>query len=161
MFFFVVIAHADSPLVNSEFRAYYKDFTKLAEQHHCLVHDNLLLVSFDEDKNFTAIGPKVVGVCYSIDEWRLVTIRKSYWETIGPFQRKVLVYHELGHCLLGRDHDSTLVDGFCPKSMMYPSVVDAGCAYLGQSYLQELFDTKACPNTEPVCATPTLDDIKK
>lgn len=33
-----------------------------------------------------------------------IIIDRQKWAELGEFQRKALMYHELGHCLLDRDH---------------------------------------------------------
>jgi hypothetical protein len=35
-----------------------------------------------------------------------IAIQSSYWSQMDAIQRKTLIYHELGHCVLGRVHTS-------------------------------------------------------
>jgi len=69
-------------------------------------------------------------------------------------QKEALVFHEMGHCILGRSHDETLLPNNAPKSMMVKDDISvySGCIYaLGgdtscnktsrrEYYLDELFD---------------------
>ena len=104
----------------------------------------------------------VVGTCY----WYSgeITINEEWWKYAFPLERKEVVYHELGHCVLFREHtESTETKGFwawiervlfkigileqkgyfedgCPMSMMHPRTIDSGCMtthYVG--YIDELY----------------------
>ena len=50
-----------------------------------------------------------------------VVFLRSAWDKYSETEREVLVWHELGHCVLGLGHDARVdVDG--PVSIMYPNV---------------------------------------
>ena len=34
----------------------------------------------------------------------LITVRKEVWDVADDSSKRMLIYHELGHCVLGRDH---------------------------------------------------------
>lgn len=52
-----------------------------------------------------SLNPGERGRCTKNEtEPNQVQILKSYWNQADETSRKVLVYHELGHCELGRDH---------------------------------------------------------
>lgn len=71
-------------------------------------------------------GKTVAGVCrYSGNIFipNTVAINKGYWDTIPVPMRKSLVWHELGHCVLGLDHNEDLTPEGYPASVMYPSVI--------------------------------------
>jgi hypothetical protein len=52
-----------------------------------------------------------------------IKINKKFWETASEVQRRILIFHELGHCVLDRRHDDNLIQlGIyvnAPKSLMY------------------------------------------
>lgn len=51
----------------------------------------------------TKVGPwEVKGSCQD----GVVTLNSKYWEHMNDDQKRLLVYHELGHCLLGLPHSS-------------------------------------------------------
>jgi hypothetical protein len=75
------------------------------------------------------------------------------------YEQEALIFHELGHCYLGRNHTSEKLPNGAPKSMMVPNdiTIYSPCVYqIGEEpcdktsrreyYLDELFD----PNTTPV-----------
>lgn len=73
--------------------------------------------------NFDETPPGEIGLCVTYHRvtgtYREVLIDRSSWFFMDHWQREMLVFHELGHCVLGRKHDSTLINGW-PRSLMYP-----------------------------------------
>lgn len=65
-----------------------------------------------------------VAFCSAIEniegvETRRITIDSDYWENTNPLGRFIVLYHELGHCELHRDHRNELDPNNCPYSMMF------------------------------------------
>jgi hypothetical protein len=90
------------------------------------------------------------GVCNSYsDGTKEVLIKKSWWDKASNHQKEVMIYHELGHCALNRDHDTELLtkDEYTVKgSIMNPTI--PGSAHYVQyksSYLTELFTYDKAP----------------
>ncbi len=89
---------------------------------------------------------------------RKITLVESSlcWGSSIEQNREALVFHELGHCLLGRDHRDDLLSGGAPVSIMNSRAVGfyEACAYpIGNEdecdkryrrayYLDELFNAK-------------------
>ncbi len=45
------------------------------------------------------------GVCFEYpDGTKEIIVRKQWWDAVGEAYRESLLFHELGHCRLGRDH---------------------------------------------------------
>ena len=84
--------------------------------------------------------PFVVGRClyasYMFGRVGLeVQIKKSTWLLMTEDERKVLIYHELGHCSLGLGHDERLYVDKCPISGMAPYIPNSFCmARYGAEY---------------------------
>lgn len=118
---------------------------------------NNLIVEYDPELAFPTCG-----LCNSHstsnDIQKVVTINPNCTMTYNE-QMECLLFHELGHCVLGREHDSDLLPNGDLKSIMTPRNVDlyAPCIYqIGEEncdftfkrgyYLDELFDqTTAVP----------------
>lgn len=88
--------------------------------------------------------PSYDGVCLVYDDGtKEVIIKKSWWENRNLVSRRVMIFHELGHCRLGRKHDSSTVevDGKQVKtSIMHPEIPDDTTFGMNQEgYLTELF----------------------
>jgi hypothetical protein len=85
----------------------------------------------------------VAGTCSTNGfEIRHITIDRSFWTTASPLLREMVVYHELGHCILGRGHTETsFANGLC-TSIMRSGLGDCHDAYNFDNrsyYLRELF----------------------
>lgn len=53
------------------------------------------------------IDDSFLGVCYYYgkkQQWREIKINTKHWDGLDEAQRKALIYHELGHCALNREH---------------------------------------------------------
>lgn len=73
-----------------------------------------------------------------------ILIDPDDWESRSVHQQKALIYHELGHCVLGRDHyNETVSDGLFgrPVSIMteHLGLVDFNSSHF-DSYIEELFN---------------------
>jgi hypothetical protein len=73
---------------------------------------------------------------------------------LNDYAKEALIFHELGHCILGRDHDNTLLPNGDPRSMMIENNIgiyspcvyaiggDNSCNFIFKRnyYISELFD---------------------
>lgn len=81
---------------------------------------------------FDKLRESIAGQCerYS-DGSRLIRIDYDYWQDLPDSARVELVYHELGHCVFNREHDTrtdTDKNGrVCPHSIMYPVNFGSPC----------------------------------
>lgn len=89
------------------------------------------------------INPGTIGLCqYNDEENNEITIDKKYWNENDDLFREFVVFHELGHCKLFRDHlENEDSDGFC-VSIMASGL--GGCdenysIETREAYLDELF----------------------
>jgi transcription initiation factor TFIIIB Brf1 subunit/transcription initiation factor TFIIB len=111
-------------------------------------------------------GSSVVGTCHLLVKNKEIDISKQWWDFHpSTLERQELIFHELGHCVLGRSHTEapTSSSGFvswvekflfklgifkeknklpdgCPSSFMHPYTLRENCVskhYL--YYLDELF----------------------
>jgi len=92
-------------------------------------------------ENITDAG--VAGKCIKyVNGYKEVSIDAFYWNRYSPLEKEFLIFHELGHCFLERDHlDTADSHGYCISIMhssdqvcinnYYPNTRDA--------YLDELF----------------------
>lgn len=85
----------------------------------------------------------VAGTCqYSSQQSNVVTIDQSFWNRASNDLREMVVFHELGHCVLFRDHrNASTNDGIC-LSIMNSGLTDCTVYYNEVNrdlYLDELF----------------------
>ena len=85
----------------------------------------------------------VLGVCVrNDDEPNRVAVDQEAWSTASQSIRELIVFHELGHCVLNREHLDDEQDGVCVSIMT--SSLD-GCEIsledeaVREEYLDELF----------------------
>lgn len=106
-----------------------------------------------------------IGTCWPLGFITEIDISREGWESNPSYYwRKALIYHELGHCILGRNHTEVtessgyvgaierfffrmgfwqpkgyLSDG-CPASLMHPYLVSESCFYSHYNYyIEEMF----------------------
>jgi hypothetical protein len=75
----------------------------------------------------------------------VITVDPDKWNELNDTERTILVFHELGHCELGRNHlegkmDSITREYPCPKSIM-AAIIPTGSCFTDNKdyYLNELF----------------------
>jgi len=86
---------------------------------------------------------KVVG--QSIVEGSKITIKvdPDYWESADHLQRELLIFHELGHAVLQREHNDSRTEFKECKSIMRSSSSVCKCTYNKSTrteYINELFN---------------------
>lgn len=68
---------------------------------------------------------QVVGLC-EMGQGRTY-FRREYWEILNGIEKKMLVFHELGHCAMNRDHRNDMYPDGCPKSIMFSYLFSLQC----------------------------------
>ena len=89
---------------------------------------------------------RVLGQCnYQRNNHNRVTVDESFWESGTDRGREFVVFHELGHCFLLRDHlETAAADGACASIMRSGTgrCRDNYNRFTRETYLAELFDTQ-------------------
>lgn len=69
---------------------------------------------------------QAVGQCWEFNTGeKKILIDPRYWDVATECEREELMYHELGHCALGLDHNENVIDmgdSQIPESIMYPYI---------------------------------------
>lgn len=71
-----------------------------------------------------------------------VIVEPAFWNSIDGLEREFLVYHELGHCVLGREHTNEAAPNGVCRSIMTSGSPDCRINYISTTradYLTELF----------------------
>ncbi len=105
-------------------------------------------VTVDIDITFKKIERPAVGVCwYNKNNNKMnglsIEIDPTFWNGASDDEREELLFHELGHCILGREHDETKLYLNIPKSIMYPYVFGWAYKKYRSYYVEELKNTNA------------------
>lgn len=79
------------------FESYVTSFEKEARARgrHVAVSTNIQFVDTQEVSGKCTIGPLNI---------RDITVLRQQWEILSDVKRELLLFHELGHCELGRKH---------------------------------------------------------
>lgn len=120
---------------NDEFKQYLNQFRKDSVKFKTTPNFYKMVTVF---KNQLPTG--MLGYC--IPSVNLVVVSRQVWNVMDEQERKILLYHEWGHCALQRAHVEILeAKTFCPDSLMYPYFNQLAKCYaqLEESYLEELF----------------------
>jgi len=68
---------------------------------------------------FSKLDDRYAGVCYTYSNgYREIEISKTSWDSMNDEQREQVIFHELGHYVLNKGHDDTMLNSGCPKSIM-------------------------------------------
>jgi len=116
---------------HTEFAEYIHGFIYDANRYGVDLNINNLHIKFNE------IEKPVVGRCYPYSGVVLIEIDPVFWESAGVINQEILMYHELGHCILNRTHEIDAV------SIMAPRLISSAVyLYYKEEYLEELFDVE-------------------
>jgi hypothetical protein len=148
--------YLDSEL--SSYVEYYKDFKQINYGTREL--DKKIVSIHFESKGAYSLSGKV-GMCkiYSKTEFGVKTVTKKviidrdYWDRQNEYlatngesyvesKKLQILFHELGHCDLGRDHNDEKISGtFYPKSLMASVMnMNVNSVAMIQEYQKELFN---------------------
>lgn len=124
--------------ITADFKPYVDDFVSEGKiVGKTIVIDNLSI------HFIPTLEGSVIGECwgrnYGTAGTPSILISKEYWDYANEVERHVLLFHEMGHCVLGRNHVETM-QPFGVTSIMYPyleswTIYSNNWAY----YMHELF----------------------
>lgn len=114
-----VIERDSAPYVDSEFRSIVKLFHKEAAYRGFKLDNKNISIMFDLDDD----EPGVVGACFLSIRRSYIKIKTETWPFLAAQEKEMLVFHELAHCLLGRQHCDQVVDGD-PISLMNSNILN-------------------------------------
>ena len=82
-----------------------------------------------------------IGLCVYSGDKRTVFLDKRTLNTYSSYQREMLVFHELGHCLLLLGHDESTDEDGIPLSLMYPANFNSSYYVSSRKYyLDQMFE---------------------
>ncbi|MBC7385228.1 MAG: hypothetical protein H7301_03575 [Cryobacterium sp.] len=107
--------------VDAPFVDFVSNFEQVAAQESSPMVVNDLVVVFGSTPTLNE-----TGVCeWAENETPRIIINQSIWNTLNDYDRQEVIFHELGHCLLRRVHQTSEIVGYngasqVPESVMYP-----------------------------------------
>ena len=147
-----VVETENKPYIDSQFRHHVDMFKIEAAWRGLTVDIDKVSVMFDvKDKD-----PSVVGLCSLSFIAPTIRIRHDIWNTMQEEEREALLFHELGHCLLHRNHCDN--DSGTPISLMNSTVFGGDLYSKNRSrFIDELFS----PDTRCVRSSKDIDSIDR
>ncbi len=99
--------------IDPQFSGYVEGF-KTASGNTVTIDD--LIIQFGDTEN-----PRARGICRVADDSTpTIIVNQTTWEAISEAEREELIFHEMGHCVLGRKHHARTRTSGAPESIMYP-----------------------------------------
>ncbi len=122
--------------IDKEVTGIFNSFKKDAIKHKVNPNYGNLTITFTE------LPIDIAGRCNPLAN--TIEINSLTWQYRNSSIKKALLYHELAHCTLFRDHsheEINVVYLTCPMSIMYPSIDPLYLCYqlLEDWYIKELF----------------------
>jgi hypothetical protein len=88
--------------VASQVQPYVNMFVQAARINGRELQINRLIVELTDE----GIASDTLGICIE-DKVPLIRINSRYWYKLSPWHRRLLVFHELGHCILKLNHNDS------------------------------------------------------
>jgi hypothetical protein len=88
--------------IHEEVRPYVESFKAEATARKVRINLKGLHLDMADESYFRNHLRNAVGVCTPL--YKLVMLRRTFWNRSDSTDREILVYHELGHCVLGLNH---------------------------------------------------------
>lgn len=103
-------------LVDTEFYPFLKQFEKDSEKYQVTPNFKNMTTTFVSD-----ISGEVLAYC--IPKFNIIKVSRKKWNTLDTLSKKIVLYHEWGHCTLKREHVEDTYPNYvsrCPDSIMHP-----------------------------------------
>lgn len=146
--------HVKQLTIDPAFQPYFNSFQQASVQENAALDTDDLIIAFGELGAANPDGSGTAGQCiYQPGATPIIVINNNpagafIWSKATEATREILLYHEMGHCLLLRVHTSamwvpTYTGGAyydIPISIMYPYILDDYTYLLfKQHYMDEMF----------------------
>lgn len=103
--------------VPDEFKPYVDSFWQQAASHGVSLQTNNLIIKYDSTLPLNICGQSnVISADNNIQKIISINPHLKCWN--NGVELETLIFHEMGHCILGRSHDNSLLPNGSPKSIM-------------------------------------------
>lgn len=131
--------------VNAELSSYIKEFENEAKKRGADIDlenlEALIVDTIEFSRPVCGLGATFEFMDRGFPQ---ILIDRNCWDSYNSSTKEILVFHELGHAILGRNHiNSYLPDGYIPKSIMNTTLgFGFESSKMRDYYIDELFDIK-------------------
>jgi hypothetical protein len=133
-----------SSTIGTQFKSYVDKFISNGKSFNRQLSANHLTIKF----NSSLSGTRTLAQCIlnpsSPSSYQRIEVNPTFWENVNIDSREYVLFHELGHCLLLRDHDDATIetsDGYSINKSIMSTYFSTSDDYVNNysSYLHELF----------------------
>jgi len=156
---FLCTCHKENPqpaaVIGSDFQVYVDRFIAEGASRGFKIDDSQLTVVYSDTLNYYC------GYGDHNSRKVMISVRSSCWQTQSDLNKEILMFHELGHALLGRVHDNTTLPNGDYKTMMFGgnqfNIYTLDTPEKRKYYLDELFNPATPPPSWSAAKTiPTI-----
>lgn len=121
-----------------QFQLLIKKFTDEAALRNVSVNLTDQKITFEDLQN------ELAHCYYGVEYMKFIRVDRKAWYKLSQEEREATLFHELGHCVLGRlEHADAMQENGCPVSIMHRSHTLKDCYFKNRSgYLNELFQQR-------------------
>ena len=116
--------------LNEEITSYVKAFKSDANKRNVFLGSDVTIAFSKGKGSIMYNGTRAIGLCKPSS--REVLIEDYQWNFLNSTARKMLIYHELGHCLISRKHEDSYL-----KITNYPGVVQVPASFMHRGLPQQ------------------------
>lgn len=105
-------------IIDKEFIPFFEAFKKDAEKYNVVPDFKNMTTTFTPE-----LSENILAYC--LPRFNSIKVSKAKWDRLDNVSRKLLLYHEWGHCTLRRDHVEDIHQNIlstCPDSIMHPYI---------------------------------------
>lgn len=103
-------------IIDPDFRPFVIEFMQITGIHELNI-----------DIYYNDLEGEVIGRCIIDGKNKDIQIDPKFWANAANISKKVYMFHELSHCILGQKHRDYRLDDNCPGSIMSPHYNGPSC----------------------------------
>lgn len=82
-------------------------------KEHILRHNKIII-------RFEALGSNFIGFCNKVFRERIILLDSDFWKWVREADQKQLLFHELSHCLINKNHVDDVTNYMYPTQLAVP-----------------------------------------
>ena len=140
-------AHVEVLSVDSQFKPYLNEFEGMSKVEGTQITTKNLIIQMVPSIDDTL----TVGYCETADgQTPKIVVSQAWWTNLSDYEKEMLMFHELGHCLLNRNHRATAYLNM-PYSVMTPMLFNTSVYQANfTQYMFELFHSQDLATALPL-----------
>ena len=137
-----IIVGEQHSYIDSNLSWFVKSFVNEANKRNKTIDLSYVSVQFS---NKLDNDTEVIGFCRVVGPVKLIKINASYWSSATYSEREELIFHEMAHCLLKREHCNEKTDDGSRYVSIMSEYSGSKIEYMAnrEEYVEELFSKHA------------------